>query len=96
MNVRELREQLDLTPKEFASFLNVDLRTFQRWEGQLKPPHEPSGPALAVMVGIKESMANAVVTDRSKIRSLIKDSTKIGGLSYLIVKLFDLWTRRGQ
>ncbi|MCP5534663.1 MAG: helix-turn-helix domain-containing protein [Akkermansiaceae bacterium] len=46
INVRGLRDQLNLTQSEFANMIGVSVRTLQNWE---QGRREPEGPAKALL-----------------------------------------------
>ncbi|HYO51706.1 helix-turn-helix domain-containing protein [Archangium sp.] len=84
--IRELRERLRMEPAQFASLLGVDLRTAQRWEtGEARP----TGAAEAVMTGLRESLDKRPEAGPA-LAKFVLGAAAVGGLAYLIVKLFDV------
>lgn len=83
--IQELRARLRMEPAQFAALLGVDPRTIQRWEAA---EARPTGTAEAVMVGLRESLDKHPEACSSLTR-IICDASAVGGLAYLIVKLFD-------
>lgn len=45
-NIKEIRQSLELTQSEFASFMGVSFRTLQEWE---QGRRTPSGPAYSLL-----------------------------------------------
>lgn len=83
--IRELRGRLRMEPAQFAALLGVDPRTVQRWEaGEARP----TGTAEAVMIGLRESLDKRPGAAPMLVRA-IRDASAVGGLAYLIVRLFD-------
>jgi DNA-binding transcriptional regulator YiaG len=82
--VTDLRTRLKMDKTTFAKFLGTDVRTVTRWE---KGEATPSGPAEAVMVGVRESIQKQ--GDADAIIKVILGAVAVGGLAYLLVKLLD-------
>lgn len=75
-----------MEPAQFASLLGVDLRTAHRWEtGEAKP----TGAAEAVMTGLRESLDKRPDAGPA-LAKFVLGAAAVGGLAYLIVKLFDV------
>lgn len=90
-DVKSMRRRLNLSQAEFAKLLGVDVRSVSRWEnGESKP----TGAAEAVMAGLKEKL-DRDPDSTQKIVSAIAAAVAIGGLAYLIIKLFDTLTTEG-
>jgi DNA-binding XRE family transcriptional regulator len=87
--VKKIRAELGMTTSEFARFLEVNQRTVQKWE---QGESNPTGPAAALMTGILHQLEQ----DKRRKSSVIKFITTtaaIGGVAYLLVKLFELVTK---
>ena len=85
VEVTELRSKLGMDKATFARFLGSDVRTVTRWEND---DATPSGPAEAVMVGVRESLQKNK-GDADAIIKMILGAVVVGGLAYLLVKLLD-------
>jgi transcriptional regulator with XRE-family HTH domain len=80
-----LRSMLRMTEEEFCRLLNTDLRTLRRWEAHQTVPQ---GAALQALAGLEE----AIRRHPEKLDFLIdyiRSASAVGGLSYLLVRLFD-------
>jgi transcriptional regulator with XRE-family HTH domain len=82
MNLRSL---LRMTEEEFCRLLNTDLRTLRRWEAHQSTP---GGAALQTLAGLEEAIRRH--PERSDfLVEYIRSASAVGGLSYLLVRLFD-------
>ena len=75
---------------QFAKLLDVDVRTVQRWETDLA---KPTGAAEAVLIGIREKLDRDPKTADQVIKFVLA-AAAVGGLAYLLIKLFDLLTEK--
>lgn len=83
--IRALRDRLGMDPASFAKLLGVDARTVRRWESG---DARPTGSADAVLCGIEESLDKDPRT-AGKLVKLLAGAAAVGGLAYVLVKLFD-------
>lgn len=80
-----LRSKLNMTEEEFCRLLNIDLRTLRRWEAHQAGP---AGAALQTLAGLEEALRRH--PERSDfLVEYIRSSSAVGGLAYLLVRLFD-------
>jgi transcriptional regulator with XRE-family HTH domain len=80
-----LRALLHMTEEEFCRLLNTDLRTLRRWEAHQTVP---GGAALQTIAGLEEAIRRH--PERSDfLVDYIRSASAVGGLSYLLVRLFD-------
>lgn len=85
-DVRALRKRLRLDESEFAKLLGVELRSVQRWEAGTATP---TASAEAVLAALRESL-DRQPDDADKIVKFVAGAVAIGGLAYMLVKLFEL------
>ena len=88
--VRQLREQIGLNRTQFARLVGVDSRTVLRWESEDGP--RPTGSAAAVLSGIFEQLEGDPKS-APRLIQVLAGAAAVGGLSYLLVKLFKKATR---
>jgi transcriptional regulator with XRE-family HTH domain len=91
-DVRALRSALQLDQADFAKAVGVDPRTVLRWENG---EGRPTGPAEAALNGIRGKLKK----DPDSLPSIVgimAGAVAFGGLSYLILKLFDALTEEGE
>lgn len=67
--VKQLRQLFDLTQKDFAEILDVNVKTIQRWEDQLEDVQPQSGNRKAIdsLIVIAESLSDLFEADMIKI-----------------------------
>ncbi len=84
-----LRISLHMTEEEFCRLLGIDLRTLRRWEAH---QGAPAGAALQTIAGLEEALRRH--PERSDfLVEYIRSASAVGGVSYLLVRLFDDLTR---
>lgn len=81
----EIREQLELTPEEFASLVGADVRTVVRWE---TGGCEPSGTSKAVIAAILAIMQKQP-ENAEALKKLLSFYAKLGGLAFMVFDLID-------
>ena len=79
-----LRKVFDMDGGTFAKLMNVDARTIARWESGVAGP---TGSAESVMRALEEVLR--LSPHREEIIRFVRDATAVGGLSYLLLKLFE-------
>ena len=82
-----LRSFLGLTPQEFALLVGVDTRTVMRWESG---GAEPAGASHAL---IHTMYFRIRLPGGEKLKELLVDSAKVGGLPALLTTLFFHWSQ---
>lgn len=85
-SVAKLRERLDFKLAEFAEFLNIDVRTLVSWETGAT---EPNGTGRAIVAGLNEAL-NTTEENQKALIKFICAANEVGGISYLLVRLFDM------
>ena len=88
-DIINLRNLLGITRSEFASLLGVYSSTIARWESGYT---EPTGAGEAVLNGLREKLKKDPETS-NQVLSFVADAAVVGGLSYLIVRLLDEFTK---
>ena len=83
--IKTLRQKLAMDMTEFSKLLNVDHRSISRWE---KGDAKPTAACEGVMVGIIEALRKYPAHE-AQFLELIRTANAVGGLAYLIVKLFE-------
>jgi len=83
--VKSIRDRLGMEQPDFAKMLGVDTRTVARWEVGTA---SPTGTAEAVLAGLRESFAKAP-SQAGQIAAIVAGAVALGGVAYLVVKLFD-------
>ena len=85
--VIELRERFSMPRSKLAEFMRVDARTVATWENGMK---HPKGSASAVLIGLREALDQAkTAEDREWVIQMVRRSVELGGLSYLLLMLFE-------
>ncbi len=82
--IQWLRKELRMSTAVFGRLMNVDNRTVANWE---KNKSLPNAAPEAVLIGLVH-----VLKDSPDIKSdieFIRSASSVGGLSYLIIKLFN-------
>jgi transcriptional regulator with XRE-family HTH domain len=83
--IRRLRELLGMDDSGLCRLLNVDKRTLARWEASGGPF---GGTGFQVCAGLEEAFLRH--PERSVfLASYIRTASAVGGLSYLLVKMFE-------
>ena len=90
--IKAFRKQLNLNQTDFAKLLGVDARSVARWEAGTS---HPTGAAEAILTGLREKIRKDPDT-LDTILEIIGTAIAVGGLAYLLVKLFDYVTERGS
>ena len=90
--ITNLRARLDLDHASFARLMGVDPRTVRRW---VSGESEPTPSAWMIIHGLRESL-DKDPTFAPQIVKFTADAVRVGGLSYLVVKLFDQIRERGD
>jgi len=80
-----VRSELEMSIELFAKLLNVDARSVVSWEAGKSGP---GSAAKAVIIGLRETIVKGT-HHKSRIVEFTKSSANVGGLAYLIVRLFD-------
>jgi transcriptional regulator with XRE-family HTH domain len=80
-----LRHRLGATRDELARITGTNLRTVSRWE---TGTCEPSGAALGVLQAIREKL-DTDPANAERVVAFILQAARVGGLSYLLLKLLD-------
>ena len=87
--VTAIRKSLGMEVPQFAKLLDVDARSVQRWETENEA--RPTGPAEAVLIGIREKLESDPKS-ADKVVKFVLAAAAVGGLAYLLIKLFDQLT----
>jgi len=84
LTVRNIRVMLKMEKTEFAKLLNVDLRTVTKWEENRATPNAS---CEGVLLGLREVLV-AYPNKVTEIRDYVRSASNVGGLPYLIIRLF--------
>jgi transcriptional regulator with XRE-family HTH domain len=85
-DVKKLRQDLRFSPMKFAALLGVNPSTIYRWEA--KQSTGPEGAPLAILYALRALMVTSTGTEQNKLRKWLREHLYVGGLTYVLIKLF--------